>query len=291
MFNFKKENHKFARLNGFKLFNIQINMIFYPKNSSLRMRNILLILILTIMGVSCIPQKETVYLQNKSDSKNYQDPYSELTSITERYILRPNDQLFIQVNTSNPKLSEFFNPSRSGGSSSQQNQSLYTYPIDDNMNIDFPFVGAVNFEGCTLQEAREKMEKVLVPFVNDAHVKMRLASNSFVILGEIGNPGRIDMGKEQITIYEAIALAGDVRTFGKRKEIKIIRPDGDAYKTFFVDITDNNIVGSDEYYVYPNDLIYVRPMKAKVFGIGETFSLGIVSSVLALYLTIEALAR
>ncbi|WP_291856302.1 polysaccharide biosynthesis/export family protein [Marinilabilia sp.] len=266
-------------------------MTFLPKNSSSRGRNIFFFFILTMLVTSCIPQKETVYLQNQSDDRNYDNPYSDLTTITERYILRPNDQLYIQINTSNPKLSDFFNPSRTGGTNTQQNQSLYTYPIDDNMNIDFPFVGKINFEGCNLQQAREKMEEVLVPFVSDAHVKMRLANNSFVILGEIGKPGRIDMGKEQITIYEAIALAGDVRTFGKRKEIKIVRPEGDGYKTFFVDITDNNIVGSDEYYVYPNDLIYVRPMKAKSFGIGETFSFGIISSVLAIYLTIEAVSR
>lgn len=266
-------------------------MTFLPKNSASRVRNIFLFFILIMLITSCIPQKETVYLQNQSENRNYDNPYSDLTTITERYILRPNDQLYIQVNTSNPKLSDFFNPSRSGGTSTQLSQSLYTYPIDDSMNIDFPFVGKINFDGCNIQQAREKMEEVLVPFVSDAHVKMRLANNSFVILGEVGKPGRIDMGKEQITIYEAIALAGDVRSFGKRKEIKIVRPEGDSYKTFFVDITDNNIVGSDEYYVYPNDLIYVRPMKAKSFGIGETFSFGIISSILAIYLTIEAISR
>ncbi|WP_010664051.1 polysaccharide biosynthesis/export family protein [Marinilabilia salmonicolor] len=270
---------------------MQKNMTLLPNKFSFRIGNAVLFFILIGLISGCIPQKETVYLQNQADDRNYENPYSDLTTITERYVLRPNDLLYIQVNTSNPKLSEFFNPNRSGGSSNQQSQSLYTYLVDDNMNIDFPFVGTINFEGCTLQQAREKMESVLVPFVSDAHVKMRLASDSFVILGEVGSPGRIKMGKEQITIYEAIALAGDVRTFGKRKEIKIIRPDGDGYKTFFVDITDNNIVGSDEYYVYPNDLIYVRPMKAKSFGIGETFSFGIISSVLALYLTIEAISR
>lgn len=255
------------------------------------LRSLFLFSSILLFFSSCIPQKETVYLQNKENQKNYTDPYSELTSVTERYILRPNDQLYIQVNTSNPKISEFFNPSRSGGGNNQQNQSLYTYPIDDNMNIDFPFVGKVDLSGCNLQEAKEKMETALEPFVSDAHVKMRLASNTFVILGEVGNPGRINMGKEQITIYEAVALAGDIRTFGKRSEIKIVRPQGDDYETFFVDITDNNIVGSDEYYIYPNDLIYVRPMKAKSFGIGETFSFGIVSSVLALYLTIRAITQ
>ncbi len=255
------------------------------------MRNGLLFLLLIILSNGCIPQKETVYLQDKSENKGYQNPYHELTSITERYILRPNDQLHIQVNTSNPKLSEFFNPSRQSGGNTQQSQSLYVYPIDDEMNIDFPFVGKINIDGCNLQKAKKKMEEALIPFVSDAHVKMRLANNSFVILGEIQKPGRIDMGKEQITIYEAIALAGDIPTFGKRKEIKIVRPSGESYETFFVDITDNNLVGSDEYYVYPNDLIYVRPMKAKSFGIGETLSLGIVSSLLAIYLTITSLAN
>lgn len=255
------------------------------------LRHGLLLLLLSSMFVGCIPQKETVYLQDRTEERDYENPYNELTTITERYILRPNDQLYIQVNTSNPNLSEFFNQSRSGGGNTQQNQSLYTYPIDDDMNIDFPFVGKINLADCTLQEAKEKMEEALDPFVSDAHVKVRMASNSFVILGEIGSPGRVSMGKEQITIYEAIALAGDVRTFGKRKEIKIVRPRGDGYKTFFVDITDDNIVGSDEYYVYPNDLIYVRPMKAKSFGIGETLSLGIVSSVLALYFSIRSITQ
>jgi polysaccharide export outer membrane protein len=255
------------------------------------MRNIFLFFVLLILVSSCIPQKETVYLQNQSSEKDYSNPYHDLTSITERYILRPNDQLYIQVITSNPKLSEFFNPSRTSGINNQQNQTLYTYPIDDEMNIDFPFVGKVSLKDCTLQQAKEKMEKELEPFVNDAHVKMRLANNFFVILGEINKPGRINMNKEQVTIYEAIALAGDVRAFGKRKEIKIIRPKDDGYKTFFVDITDRNIVGSDEYYIYPNDLIYVRPMKAKSFGIGETFSFGIISSILAIYLTITAITK
>ena len=250
------------------------------------------IFFLLIFMAGCIPQKETVYLQDQSDEKGYENPYHELTTITERYELQPNDELYIQVNTSNPKLSEYFNPGRSsGGSNNRSSQSLYTYLVDDDMNIDFPFVGKVNFEDCTVKEAKAKLEKALDPYVNDAHVKMRIANNSFVILGEIGNPGRIQMEKDQITIYEAIALAGDVRTFGKRKEIKIIRPEDDGYKTFFVDLTDNNLVGSDEYYVYPNDLIYVRPMKAKSFGIGETFSFGVISSVLALYLTIRSITQ
>ncbi|MGQ1890674.1 polysaccharide biosynthesis/export family protein [Thermophagus sp. OGC60D27] len=262
-----------------------------PKRYRRFLRLGLYVVIVTGMTQGCIPQKETIYFQNYEKDKDYQNPYNDLTSLTERYVLRPNDVLYIQVTTSNPKISEFFNPNRSTGSNSQLSQSLYTYLIDDSMHIDFPFVGKVDLRGCTLQQAKYKMQKVLQPMVSDAHVKMRLANNYFVILGEVGNPGRIQMDKEQITIFEAIGLAGDIKTFGKRKEIKIVRPWKDGYQTLYLDITDNNIVGSDQFYVYPNDIIYVRPMKAKSFGIGETFSFGMISSVLAIYLTIRAITQ
>ncbi len=255
-----------------------------------------IILFLFFLGMlfsisSCIPQKETVYLQKRSSKKNYENLYAKADSVTEKYILRPNDILFIHVNTSNTKLSEFFNPSRGGTGSNANLSALYNYPIDDHYNIEFPFVGKINLEGCNRNQARLKIIDSLRPFLTDAQVTLRLADPSFVILGEVGNRGRIAMGKDQVTIFEAIALAGDARTFGKRKEIKVVRPIGEDFETFFVDLTDENILGSDKYYIYPNDIIYVRPMKAKTWGIGESISFGILTSALALYLTITALIK
>ena len=249
-----------------------------------------------LMGIlfsisSCIPQRETIYLQKKSDNKNYENPYTEADSVTEKYILRPNDILFVHVNTSNTKLSEFFNPSRSGSGVSSQLSALYNYPIDDHYNIEFPFVGKINLKGCNRNQARLKIIDSLKPFLSDAQVTVRLSDPSFVILGEVGNRGRISMGKDQVTIFEAIALAGDARTFGKRKQIKVVRPMNNEFETFYVDLTDESILGSDKYYIYPNDIIYVRPMKAKTWGIGESISFGILTSALALYLTITALIK
>jgi polysaccharide export outer membrane protein len=262
-----------------------------PKKSSLLARKTITLLVITFLLGGCIPQKETTYLQDLSQRDDYQNPYQKLTSITERYILQPNDQLYIQVQTANPKLSEFFNPTSTGNMGTQQNQALYTYPINDQMEIDFPFVGKVNLEGCTLEQAKNKMAEALKPFLSDSFLKMRLASNTFTILGEVNNPGRISMDKEQVTIYEAIALAGDIEPFGKKKAIKVIRPSENGSTTFFVDLTDQNLLDSDKYYIYPNDLIYVRPMKAKNWGIGQSFSFGIFSSALALYLSVRALTN
>jgi polysaccharide export outer membrane protein len=86
-------------------------------------------------------------------------------------------------------------------------------------------------------------------------------------------------------------MAGDVKPSGKKRQVKIVRPTQDGSEFFYVDLTDKNLVNSDHYYVYNNDVIYVRPMKAKAWGIGETFPYGLVGSLLALFITVQALIK
>jgi len=231
-------------------------------------------------------------MQDLNRNKDYENPFGKLEDIVDKYKLMPNDQLFVNIYTSNPKLSEYFNPGRIGSSGSNtQNLSLYAYIIDDEMNIEVPFVGKVNLSGCTRVEARERINDALKPFLSDAQVTVRLYNSTFIALGEFGRVGRIDMGKEQITIFEAVALAGDIRPYGKKKQVQIMRPTPDGAQIFFVDLTDRNIIDSEQYYIYCNDVLYVRPMKARAFGISETFSFGVIGSVMAFTLSIFAFSR
>ena len=264
--------------------------------SGFNIRWVIALLLLVSLLNGCIPQRKTVYLQDKTEQKDYVNPYVELESITDKYILRTNDQLYIHVTTTDIRLSEYFNPSRAtSGSSTNQSFAMFTYTIDDNMDIDFPFVGKINLKDCTLAGAKQKVMYALEAFLDDAQITMRIYNAAFVALGEFGRVGRIDMSKEQITIFEAVALAGDIRTHGKRMQVQITRPTTEGAITYFVDLTDRNIVDSDKYYVYSNDIIYVRPMKAKSWGFGESFSfgafsstLGVLSSTLALIFAIQA---
>lgn len=244
------------------------------------------------MFSSCIPHKEILYFQDHDQRAGYSNPFGETETITEKYILQANDALIIRVNTANPKLSEFFNMGGTNQNTAAVSQSpLYTYPLDDSLYIDFPFVGRIKLDSCTRQIATSRIIEALQPYVSDAQVTVRLSNPSFVALGETSTRGRIPMGREQITIFEAIALAGDVRPYGKRREVRIVRPTTEGTQSYFVDLTDKNLVDSDFYYIYPNDIIYIRPMKAKAWGIGESFSFGIVSSVLAMYLALNAILK
>jgi len=257
------------------------------------LKNRFLIFILIIAAFSgCIPQKETVYLQDHSNKKDYKNPYTHYTSITDKYYLKPNDYLYVHVRTPDPKISAFFNQTSSTTNiTNNQNNKFFYYLVDDNMNIDFPYVGNINLKGCNIYMAKDTIKKALKPYLRDADLIVKLASNYFTVLGEVSKPGVIDMGKEQITIFEAFAKAGDIKSFGKKKQIKLVRQTPEGEKTYIIDITDKNIVNSEFYYVYPNDLFYVRPMKAKMWGIGESFSFGIIASVVALVISISSFVK
>ena len=252
---------------------------------------IVLFLVAISYLTGCIPQKETVYLQDHSDEKDYENPFKKYTSITDKYFLHPNDYLYVHVRTPDPKLSAFFNQTTSTNMGNNSNNRFFYYLIDDSMDIDFPYVGKINLEGCNVELAKLKVKEALGPFLKEAELLVKLASNTFTVLGEVGKPGVIEMRKDQVTIFEAMALAGDIKSFGKKRQVKLVRQTSEGEITYVIDMTDKNIVNSEYYYIYPNDLLYVRPMKAKMWGIGESFSIGIVTSILAIGITISTLIK
>lgn len=246
-----------------------------------------LIIILGLALWQCIPQKEIKYLQDKEPSN-----FQTLDGITDKYFLQPNDYLYINISSMDPKLSDFFNQTSSSTTSgTNTNQNYYNYLIDDSLSIDFPYAGTINLKGCNLRMAKAKIKEALKPFLNDAIINVKLANCQFTVLGEVKNVGPKMMIKDQITIFEAIGMAGDFTTFGKRSEIQLVRKSLAGTNTYLVDLTDKNIVNSEFYYIYPNDFIYVRPMKAKMFGVTETITLGIVATALGLYLAVYSIVN
>lgn len=240
--------------------------------------------------VSCTPQKHIVLMQNQDNGPTV---FDAVDSITSRYKLQVNDYLFVNVSSANPKLSVFFNPRINEGSRvSTQDNNFYHYQIDDQMNIDFPVVGKICLKGCNVIEAKQRISDAISPYLADFSIIVRLASNSFTILGEVNSQGVKVMARDQVTIYDAVAQAGGFTSFARRKEVKLLRKDEQGKVHMYVlDLTDDNVINSDYYYIYPNDILYVRPLKSKIFGFGETITLGLITSLLSLGLLIFNLIK
>lgn len=241
------------------------------------------------LATSCIPQKQIVLVRDVvPDAENYKPT----DQITDRYVLQPNDYLFINVSSPDPNLSTFYNPSQSNrtGSSTNQRADLFYYGLDDSCNIDFPVVGRINLSGCTVPQAKKIIHDEIAKTLNGFVLTVRLATNTFSILGEVNKQGSYTMSRNQITIFDAISQAGGFTSYAKRKEVKLLRKnDKGELQSFVIDMTNGEFIESDIYYVYPNDVIYVRPVWHKVFGFGETFSVAFVSSLITLYVLIRSL--
>ena len=98
------------------------------------------------------------------------------------------------------------------------------------------------------------------------------------------------MGRDQMTVFDAVSMAGGFTSYAKRREVKLMRKNENGeVETHVLDLTKGGFIESDYYYIYPNDVIYVRPLWFKMFGFSETFSVSLATSLVTLYVLIRSL--
>jgi len=258
----------------------------------MKFHKLLLLILLFSSIVSCIPQRKTIYMRDMSGKKSYINLYTKAVEVTEAYTIQPRDYIYIRVLTPDEAVASLYN--LGGGQDTrnigqQGSAKFQSYQVSDEGNIDFPYVGKVKVVDLTLKEIKLKMQEILKNHIDMFTLQVQLTNTQFTILGEVNTPGQYNMNKDQLTIFEAISLAGDLTIYGKRKKVKIVRPSTEGTKTINIDLTDLNLIDSQNYYIQPNDLIYVEPIRAKMFGFGETFSLGIITSLITFFLLANSL--
>ena len=187
----------------------------------------------------------------------------------EPYRLQVNDILYIDIKATNPEIVAVFKSSE--GASSDFYFSGYT--VDRHGNIRIPYIGDVNVLGYTEKEIQDKLELELGKYFKNPDlifVTVKLAGIQFIVSGEVGSPGTVNLKQNQVTIVDAIANAGEITQYGNRSDITIIRNSLDGVKKYKLDITKIDVFESENFYIQPNDIIYVPPLKQKALGIGTT---------------------
>ena len=141
------------------------------------------------------------------------------------------------------------------------------YLVDNNGYINFPVVGKLKVAGLTKTECQDLILEKIRPFMAESEnpvVTVIMSSYSVSVLGEVNRPGSFQVGREKITILEALSQAGDLTIYGVRDKVKLIREDATGKKEIHtLDLTDANIVTSPYYYLQQNDIVYVEPNKVK----------------------------
>lgn len=255
-----------------------------------------LLLSLSVLFTSCIPVKDLAYLQDKNTSIEQ----SKVAVIESKpYRLQVNDILKINIKAIDPRLVSIFNTTENNVDAVKSESSLYFdgFTVDDHGNIRVPVLGEINVIGYTLEEVRIKIEKQLLEeyFKSDANifVTAKLAGFRYTINGEVGSTGTKTLFQDHVNIMEAIANSGDITTVGNRKSVTVIRQTATGVEMNDIDLTDKNVMKSPYYYLQPNDYIYVKPLKQKTWGTGQTGiqSIGTIITLLSLATTVYLIIK
>lgn len=227
--------------------------------------NIVIGIFLSVILFSCIPQKRIKYVQDPTP----EDTINELlTAKKEMYKIQPYDELLIRVmSADNEESYKFFNYEMYSRNT-QQNQNLLTHTVSDSGYIIMPYLGKIFVSNMTLEQAKYSIEDKLSDFLETPNVVVKFSSKYITMLGEVSSPGRYSIGREQINILQALGLAGDLTNYANRNRITLIREIKDSITTFnYIDITSKDIVRSEYYYMKPNDIVYVEPLRQKFWGV------------------------
>ncbi len=256
-----------------------------------------LILLAVALFTSCKTPTNIAYLQDVNET-------APIKTQGDGYIrFMPGDKLSIFVHSRDEKLMDLFNISgRNGGSSMMMagGQNYAPYTVDDNGEIEFPVLGMVKIEGLTRDEVQKKIKNELISqsLCKDPIVNVAFYNLNFSVLGNAGT-GVKQINKDRITLLEAIAM-GELDIDGLRKNVLVMRQEGDQQVPYRVDLTSaESVYNSPVYYIRQNDVIYVEPNdKAKrgstVMGSSAytpTFWIGLGSTALSLSLLILNLIK
>ena len=264
------------------------------KKSRLIVATGLAAIVFALATASCVPQKKMIYLKDAemlstTQSKDY------VNDRTVNYKLQPGDNLYIRaINTIDNQSASSFNGdnngTRSTNSFSESGIYLTSYTIDEEGCIELPLAGKIEVKNLTLEQAKDKMQNAIDHYMNQTMLVVKLTNFNLTLLGEVNKPGMYKIYQSQINLFEAISMAGNMTNFAKRDEVKIIRQTDDGSEIITVDMGRADILESPYYYLKPNDIIIVDPLKIKQWGF-TTFPYSTIISITTLGITLFTLFK
>ncbi len=212
---------------------------------------------LLLIGVaSCTTPKNVTYFQDLTETV-MPAPEPVLTRV------KPMDKLSIQVKTKDAQLVNLFNLTLPGD---RVGEGYSDYTVTPEGTIDFPVLGELKVAGLTRGELSAFIKGELMgrELVKDPVVTVEFLNAGFSVLGEVNRPGKFTFNKDQITLLEALSMAGDLNIQGQRDNIAVVRHEEDGIHTYRVDLTNfAELEQSPAYYVRQDDVIYVEPNSIK----------------------------
>lgn len=232
------------------------------------MKRLLALALLIATLTSCVSNKKLTYLQR---AENDTTQFYQLARTD--YRLQESDIISINIRSLDAESSGQF--STTGAQAGNLNAGdllfyLNGYTVSKEGFVIIPVLGPIHVKDLTIEEAEEAVRKGLKRFFKEIFVSVQLSGIRFSVVGDVNRPGKFTIYQDQATIFDALALAGDGQITANRNEIQVVRQTPQGIKMVELDLTDLSVIGSPYYLLQPNDVINVKPLKVKSYGIGTT---------------------
>ena len=232
-------------------------------------KNLLFSIITALLVCSCGSIKDYNYFQDTEAGD-----IMRIKNATQSITAKPYDKLSILITCKDPHLASMFNLMISSTRADQANPNgsingsyISHYTVDGNGDVEIPILGKIHVDGLTRSQIAETVKRELTTSeqgVKDATVTVEFVNLHIGVLGEVKSQGFISIDRDQFTLIDAIARAGDLTQYGNRKNIKVYRKTNEGLQTYQIDMTNfSEICASPAYMMQQDDIIYVEPTKMR----------------------------
>lgn len=232
----------------------------------------LFVLSLTFLFLfSCRSSQDLIYLKDAANNEI-------IKGLTNDYIIKPGDILYISIKSMNPEVNVLFNPEANMEANAGYGYQKFTTPsgaylygfeVDTNGDVVLPMLGNLKVSEIPISQVETLVQKKADEFLNDAIVKVKLLNFKVIVTGEVRNPGAYYNYNNSITVIEAMALANGNTDFASIKKVMVVRPFPGGNKSFMLDLSSKNAYLSEAFYLQPNDYVIVQPDKYKNFQLNS----------------------
>ena len=246
-------------------------------------KNVIMLIWAAGLFVSCASSKKVVYLQDIKVDKRVK------AACEYRTVIHVDDLLSIIVSCDDLESAQPFNTPMIGlgrdVSTTSSQQIPRGYLVDKNGEIDFPVLGKLKVVGISRNELAEMLKE------KNPIVTIQFQNFKVTILGEVKAPGSYKVVSERVSLLDALGMAGDLQINGKRKNVLVMREQGDEKVFARIDLTSSDFIDSPFFYLQQNDVVYVEPNKGRIAGGSVSTFLPYILSSLSTIVALISLTR
>ena len=178
-------------------------------------------------------------------------------------VITYGDLIDVNISSLNNQSTSIFSAQQSmdkiGTIRNSEARKLDGYLVDSSGNVDIPILGIVKASGMTCSSLSESITKGIKEYVLNPNVRIKILNFRVSILGQVDNPGTIEVINQNISFTELISRAGDLKKNADPTKVMLLRNVDNKVQTKYLDLTSNEFLNSEYYYLKQNDVVYVRP--------------------------------